>query len=157
MRESGMSDPAVIGAYCFYNLIYALAAYPLGMVADRFGFRNVLVMGLFLFAGVYAGFAVSSSIEIYMILLAFYGIYAAATESIAKAWITTVCEKKDTATAVGTFTAFQSIATLLSSTLTGILWTVFGPFVAFGTSAMVTILVACYMLSMKSQSISKSH
>lgn len=157
MRESGMSDPAVIGAYCFYNLIYALAAYPLGMVADRFGFRNVLVMGLFLFAGVYAGFAVSSSIEIYMILLAFYGIYAAATESVAKAWITTVCEKKDTATAVGTFAAFQSVATLLSSTLTGILWTVFGPFVAFGTSAIVTILVACYMLSMKSQSISKSH
>ena len=157
MRESGMSDPAVIGAYCFYNLIYALAAYPLGMVADRFGFRNVLVMGLFLFAGVYAGFAVSSSIEIYMILLALYGIYAAATESVAKAWITTVCEKKDTATAVGTFTAFQSVATLLSSTLTGILWTVFGPFVAFETSAIVTILVACYMLSMKSQSISRSH
>lgn len=146
MRESGCTDIEVIGCYCFYNLVYALAAFPLGVLADRIGFRKVLVAGLLLFAAVYAGFAMADTLPVFLILLTGYGIYAAATESIAKAWITNVCNARDTATAIGAFTAFQSVAALLASTLTGILWSAFGPFIPFVISAFVTLLVALYLL-----------
>ncbi len=36
-------------------------------------------------------------------LFLIYGVYAAATEGIAKAWISNVSDSKDTATAIGTY------------------------------------------------------
>ena len=58
MKESGMNDTAVISTYIFYNLVYALAAYPLGVLADRIGLKKIFLTGLILFAAVYAGFAI---------------------------------------------------------------------------------------------------
>lgn len=58
-------------------------------------------------------------------------MYAGATEGIAKAWITNICDKQDTATAVGTYTAFQSIATLISSSCAGLIWYYFGASATF--------------------------
>ncbi|HRI61070.1 MAG TPA: MFS transporter, partial [Saprospiraceae bacterium] len=109
IKEAGSSDSMVIGVYIFYNLVYALAAYPLGILADRMGMKRVFTGGLLLFSIVYAGMAFAAEEFVFLALFFLYGIYAAATEGVAKAWITNICEKKDTATAIGTFTAFQSI------------------------------------------------
>lgn len=40
MKANGLDDTAVIGVYIFYNLVYALLAYPIGMLADRFGLKK---------------------------------------------------------------------------------------------------------------------
>jgi predicted MFS family arabinose efflux permease len=64
---------------------------------------------------------------------------------VASAWITNICEKEKTATAIGTYTAFQSIATLIASSLAGIIWYSFGPTVVFMTSAIVATGVAFYI------------
>ena len=74
-----------------------------------------------------------------------YGIYAAATDGVAKAWITNVCEKEKTATAVGTYTAFQSIATLVASSLAGIIWFSLGAPITFLASAVVVLGVVVYV------------
>ncbi len=116
-KQSGFSDTRVIGAYIFYNLIYSLAAYPLGAVADKIGLRNMLILGLTLFAGVYFGMSMAVSQLVIVGLFFLYGMYAAATEGIAKAWISNVVPPADTATAMGTLAGFQSICTLLANTL----------------------------------------
>ncbi|UPK69830.1 MFS transporter [Chitinophaga filiformis] len=144
IKQAGLSDAATIGVYIFYNLIYALAAFPLGILADSIGLKKIFIAGLFLFVLVYAGMAFTGSIYYYGFLFLLYGAYAAATEGISKAWISNITDKADTATAIGTYTGFQSICTMLASTVTGWLWLRFGAGLAFGTTAVVTFGVLLY-------------
>jgi MFS family permease len=145
-KEAGLDDSAVIGVYIFYNLIYALSAFPLGIIADKIGLKTIFVSGLFVFSLVYLGMAIFSELYIFFILFFLYGIYAAATEGISKAWISNISESKDTATAIGTFTGLQSICTMLASSLTGVIWFEFGATVAFLSTAIVTGIVIVYFL-----------
>lgn len=146
IKQAGLSDTATIGVYIFYNLVYALTAFPLGMLADWIGLKKVFVAGLLLFAIVYAGMTVTGSWYWYGLLFFLYGLYAAATEGISKAWISNIIDKADTATAIGTYTGFQSLCTMLASSLTGWLWFQFGAGTAFWITSMVTVLVLLYFL-----------
>lgn len=149
IKEAGYTDTIVIGVYIFYNLVYALFSYPLGVLADKMGMKKIFVMGLVLFALVYFGMAYAESKMVFIALFFVYGIYAAATEGIAKAWITNICEKKNTATAIGTYTAFQSIATLIASSLAGMIWFSFGSATIFLMSGIVAIGVSIFVLRIK--------
>jgi MFS family permease len=145
IKEAGLGDTAAIGAYIFYNLIYAISSYPLGSLADKIDMKKILVSGLILFAIVYMGMAYAKSNVAFLVLFAIYGIYAAATEGIAKAWITNICDRDDTATAIGTFTAFQSIATLLASSFAGLIWFYAGASTTFLLSGIIALVVAIYI------------
>ena len=143
-KQAGLNDSSVIGLYIFYNLVFALCAYPIGILADRIGLKKMLIIGLSLFAIVYFGMAFSTNIYAIASLFFIYGIYAAATDGISKAWISNVSDKKDTATAIGTFAAFQSIFTMLASSLVGIIWFQFGANFTFLVSAIATVIVVFY-------------
>lgn len=146
-KESGMTDAAVITLYIFYNLIFALTAFPLGILADKLGLKKILLAGLLLFAGVYAGMALNGKeVSIYYGLFFLYGLYAAATEGISKAWISNISDKKDTATAIGTFSGFQSICTMLASSLAGLIWFYFGATATFIVSSIMTVLTVILLL-----------
>ena len=140
------SDTITIAAYVFYNLIFALGCYPLGMLADKIGYKNIFIAGLVLFAGVYSGFAFDPSIGVIFFLFFLYGLYAAATDGVIKAWITNIAHDKNTATAVGFYTSCQSICTLLASTIAGLLWDGFGSFYTFIATALIAALVMLYFL-----------
>ncbi len=150
VKEAGLSDSEVIGVYIFYNLVYALASYPAGMLADRWGLKNTLVTGMLLFAAVYSGMAGGGNLWWFAGLFFLYGIYAACSESIAKAWITNICDKKDTATAVGTYTAFQSICALLSSIIAGGIWYSWGAASLFSLTGVLALVAAIYFLRLRS-------
>jgi MFS family permease len=144
-REITGSDQLTIAAYIFYNLVFALASWPLGTLADKIGIRKVFIGGLILFAIVYSIFGFSSSTPVIIVAFVLYGIYAAATEGIAKAWITNLAHDKNTATAVGFFTSCESIAALFASIMAGIIWTGFGSdFVFFITSLAAVVTIAYF-------------
>ncbi len=147
-KESGLEDTMVIGIYIFYNLIYALFAFPVGIIADNIGLKTIFISGLVLFAAVYAGMSVNTNLYFFFGLFFLYGIYAAATEGISKAWISNITDKKDTATAIGTYSGLQSICTMLASSLTGLVWFQFNASTAFITTATVTVLVIFYFLAL---------
>lgn len=153
-KETGMDDTLVISAYIFYNLIYALFAFPAGIIADRIGLKKIFISGLIMFAAVYFGMAVSSNLFFVFGLFFLYGIYASATEGISKAWISNITDKKDTATAIGSYSGFQSVCSLIASMLTGLIWHLFGAAAAFVTSASVTVLVTFYFLTLPKPSLS---
>ncbi len=138
------SETITVAAYVFYNLVYAVASYPLGALADKFGFKTVFAGGLVVFAGVYAGFAFQPSIGMIFLLYFFYGLYAAATEGVIKAWITNFAHEKDTATAVGFYTSCESICTLAASVIAGLLWTSAGSLYTFLIPAIVAAITAIY-------------
>lgn len=149
LKDAGLSDMATIGTYIFYNLVYAAFAYPLGIIADRLGLKNIFLFGLALFAVVYFGMAFNKNLYLFFVLFFLYGVYAAATEGISKAWISNISDKKDTATAIGTFTGFQSICTMIASSLAGLLWFNFGASVTFITTALITSSVIIYISIIK--------
>jgi MFS family permease len=147
LRAGGLDDTIVIGMYIFYNLIYALSAYPAGKLADKLGLKGVFITGLCLFVIVYIGMAMVTDWYIYGILFAIYGLYAALTEGVAKAWVTNECSADYTATAVGAYTSFQSIATMLASSSAGLLWVYFGAGTTFWVAAAGTIITVVYFIS----------
>lgn len=144
-RQSGLSDQGVIMVYIFYNLVYAAFAYPVGMLADRMGLKSIFICGLCIFAVVYIGMALTPNIYLYFGLFFLYGLYAAATESVAKAWISNITDKKDTATAIGTYTGFQSICALFASSLAGFLWFEFGAATTFIITGIAALIVVIYI------------
>ena len=146
-KQSGLDDTMVIGVYIFYNLIYALFAFPIGIMADKIGLKKVFVIGLVLFSVVYFGMSANTNLYLFFVLFFLYGIYASATEGISKAWISNITDKKDTATAIGTFSGFQSICTMLASSLAGLIWFQFGATMTFLVSASATLLVILYMVT----------
>jgi len=139
------SNQMSIVAYVFYNLVYALSSYPMGILADKLGTRKVLITGFLFFALAYGGFAVANQSWMVFALFLLYGLYAAATEGVAKAWITNLAEEHETATAIGFFTSCQSICTLLASIIAGLIWDGFGAGATFGISAAAAVAVAVYL------------
>lgn len=149
IKEVGLSDTAVVGLYVFYNLVYAVMAYPVGRLADRLGLKPTLLVGLGLFALVYEGMVVASHLPVFIGLLGLYGIYAAATEGIAKAWISTISGPKDTATAIGTYAGLSSLCALVANVLAGWLWYAFGAPVTFALTGAATLGVILYLVALE--------
>ena len=146
-KQSGLNDTMVIGVYIFYNLIYALFAFPVGILADKVGLKTIFIIGLALFAAVYFGMSVNTNLYFFFGIFFLYGIYASATEGISKAWISNITDRKETATAIGTFTGLQSICTMMASSLTGLIWFWLGARIAFLITATVTLIVIIYFLT----------
>jgi MFS family permease len=143
------ADTITIAAYVFYNLVYAAASYPLGVLADKLGIKKTVIAGFILYTIVYSGFALSPSISLIFILFALYGIFAAATEGVIKAWITNMAHNQNTATAVGFYTSCESIAALMASIIGGALWTYAGSSYTFIIPSIAAIIAVCYLLAIK--------
>jgi Major Facilitator Superfamily. len=151
VKQAGMGDLNMIGIYIFYNLIYALAAWPMGILADKLGMRRVLTFGLMLFATAYLGISFANNLWQFAILFCIYALFAASTEGVSKAWITNLCRKEDSATAIGFFTALSSVATLFASITAGIIWEKISPGAVFAISGTVAAICAILLISFKSK------
>lgn len=148
LKNQGLSDVQMIGVYIFYNLIYALLSMPIGILADKLGMKKILIFGLICFAIVYFGMAFSLEIWQFAILFFIYGIYAASTEGVSKALITNISNKSNTATAIGFYTSFLSIFTMLASSIAGVLYMI-NPVLMFVFSGIGVSLVAIYFMTIK--------
>jgi MFS family permease len=144
---SKSSSLAIFG-YVFYNIIYAAASYPLGGLADRIGKQKVFTFGLIIFSVVYIGFALVGNINFIWVLFALYGIYAASTEGVSKAWISDLIPTEQRGSAIGLLTMLTSFSVMIGSFLTGILWDQFGSSVPFLISA-ITSLATSFLIIVK--------
>jgi MFS family permease len=145
IKSKGFSDTYMIGIYIFYNLVYALLSFPIGILADKFGLARTLILGLFVFALVYSlmGFALLT--WQFIVLFGLYALYAASTEGVSKALISNIAEKDKTATAIGFYTSFASIFTMLASSLAGFIWYIAGMKTMFIISGVGVMCVAVYL------------
>lgn len=145
-KNIGIGDLHIIGVYIFYNLIYALGSYPMGILADKIGMRYTFIIGLFLFVIVYGSMAfVKTELMLYAIFF-IYGLYAAATEGVSKAWISKIAPASETATAIGFYASCASIAALFASTIAGLIWVSINSTTTFVVTAIATFFVMIYFL-----------
>ncbi len=141
-KDISNSGSLAIFGYVFYNLIYAAASYPLGGLSDKLGKHKIFSFGLIIFSAVYFGFAFIDNINFIWILFAFYGIYAASTEGVSKAWISDLIPNEQRGSAIGLLTMLSSFAIMIGSFLTGVLWDKFGSSIPFLLSAIISFIIS---------------
>ncbi len=148
-RDITHSDTTAILGYVFYNLIYALSSYPMGVLADKFGKKNIFIIGLFIFSLVYFGFAQFQYYFLMWLLFAFYGIYAASTEGVTKAWVSDLIPDEFRGSAIGLLTSLTSFAVMTGSVIAGVLWDNFGASVPFLVSSVISFIIAVVLMFLK--------
>ncbi len=146
MKKDGIDDTALLAAYIGYNLLYALLAYPAGILFDRFSRSALLSMGFGLFSLAYLLFGIGNSLPFFIGGFILYAAYAACTEGISKAWITTLIPPQEKATALGNLMGMQAIAAPLAGLAGGWLWELLGPQSLFYVSAAVALLLSLALL-----------
>jgi MFS family permease len=141
-RQLGISPVLIPLVYLLFNLVYALSAFPAGIVADRFGKKRVILLGFALFAAVYYGFAIAQTSRQIWFLFALYGLFMGLTEGVQKAFLSTIIPQGFKATAYGIYNTVVGIAVFPASLLGGWLWDRVSPSATFYFGAITAVLSA---------------
>jgi MFS family permease len=151
------SHEQVLGCYIFFNVIYALAAYPAGLLADKFHPRTILAVGFMVFAFCYIAISFATKTWHVYGIFGIYGLYAAFTEGIMRAWIGMQAPTHLKGTAIGLFASVQSLGLAVASVVGGILWRYTNSHTLFILSGIVALVVAFITLSIKSNNEQVTH
>lgn len=111
-----------IAMYVLYNFTYTFFALPVGMLSDKVGRRSILLMGYLLFGIASLGFAFAESLTLFVPLFALYGVAYAFIESNQRAFAADLAPAERRGTALGLFHMCIGVASLLGSSLAGVLW-----------------------------------
>jgi MFS family permease len=133
LNEIGFSVVAVILAYVTYNLVYALASFPAGVLSDRLPRYAVFGFGLVFFAIGYLGLGLTTNHAAAWVLIGVYGMFTACTDGVGKAWASALAGADRQATAQGVFQGGSGLAVLIAGVWAGLLW---------GTDGRVPLMVA---------------
>ena len=139
LNNIGFSVAGVILAYVGYNAVYALASYPAGTLADRFGRPVVYGVGLVFFAVGYLGLGVTTDTTTAWLLIGAYGLFTACYDGVGKAWISTLVGADLQSSAQGVFQGLSGFAVLFAGLWAGLLWGADGrlPLLVSGTVGAV--------------------
>ncbi|BBZ58718.1 hypothetical protein MMON_00190 [Mycolicibacterium monacense] len=122
LNEIGFSVVEVILAYVGYNVVYAVASYPAGALADRVGTPAVFAVGLGFFAVGYTGLGLTTDTLTAWMLIGVYGMFTACTDGVGKAWISSLVGADVQASAQGVFQGASGFAILAAGLWAGLLW-----------------------------------
>ena len=146
MAASGFA----IGLYTFSNIVYAVVAYPIGMLADRIGKQIILSAGFALFGLLCLGFIFADSRKWLLVLLfALSGIYTAIIESAQPTLASELMREDQHGTGFGLMSAVDGLGDFLSSISMGILWTLISPNAGFAAAAVLALISAMMLGTMR--------
>ena len=133
-----------------FNIMFTLFSWPAGKFSDRFSRSTIAAAGYFVFAIVYFVFALAPSHLAIWLTMAFYGLFYALTNAVLKALVVESVAVEVRGRALGIYSFFTSVTTLLSSVITGALWKVYGPAVPFYFSAGIAAISGIALLAHRS-------
>jgi len=148
-QNLGLNLVLVVSVYIVYNIVYALASTPAGIIADKIGTKKVFITGIIIFAFVYLGFAFDKSGLLVWPLFAIYGFYIALTDGVSKAMIGSLISKEQSGTVYGVLNTITSIFTLAASVIGGFLWSAIAPSATFIFAAVCALLSLIIFVSIK--------
>ncbi len=144
-KTLGFDNRTTVAFYALFNLVYSIASYPLGKLSDRLGSRWILVAGWASYGVVYLMFSWTSA-SLLPLLFGLYGLCTAAIDGIGKAYLVQVIPSKAKGTVLGWSYLMTGIASLMGSSLTGILWDRINPGITFQISGAIAIAAAGLMI-----------
>jgi len=119
---------------------------PAGMISDRLGRRRVIIAGWFIYAVVYLGFAVASSVWLVWLLFACYGVYYGIAEGVARAFVADLVPEEKRGTAYGLYHGVVGLALLPASLIAGWLWEAVNPAAPFFLGAGLAFMAMLGMM-----------
>jgi len=150
-KSLGLSLVLVISAYIVYNIVYAAASTPAGIISDKIGTKKVFITGIIIFALVYLGFALDTNGLLMWPLFGIYGFYIALTDGVSKAMVGSLIDKREAGTAYGVLNTVTSVFTLLASIIGGLLWSFVAPQTTFLFAVVCALISLVIFASIKTQ------
>ena len=139
-QDLGSSLLQVLLMVLLFNAVYAGAALPMGILSDKLGRRWVLALGWFIYALVYLGFTLSSTIWHVWLAFACLGVYFAIIEGVSRAFVADLAPAEMRGTAYGLYHCVVGICVLVGGVIGGVLWDVISPAATFYFGACLAFL-----------------
>jgi MFS family permease len=126
------------------NGVFALSAWPAGVLSDRIGRRGLLIAGLAMLIIADLVLGLGSNFAWIGLGVALWGLHMGLTQGLFAALVADLCPAEMRGTAFGMFNLVTGSATLTASVVAGALWDRAGPSATFlaGTVFAATALIA---------------
>ena len=150
LQGAVVAGVTAVGLYTFSNVVYALVAYPLGTLADRYSKKLILSVGFALFGLMSLGFIFADS-KLWLLALLFVvnGVYTAIIESSQPALASTLIPEDQHGAGFGAMSAIDGLGDFLSSILVGVLWTVASPVVGFAFAGVLALIAGAWLFNLR--------
>ncbi|MDD5094157.1 MAG: MFS transporter [Dehalococcoidia bacterium] len=147
-QNLGLSVFHILLVFAFFNLVYALIAFPAGRLSDKLGRRKVIFTGWSIYALSYFGFALASQWWQIWLVFGLYGVYYGIAEGVARAFVADMVETEKRGTAYGLFHAAIGISVLPASVIAGLLWNWINPAAPFYFGAVLAGIAAISLIAL---------
>jgi len=135
-QQQGLPDAYAPLVLVVMNAVYALAAYPLGKLADRMSHLTLLQVGLVTLIAADLVLAQAEGLVAVALGVALWGLYLGMTQGLLAAMVADTAPAHLRGTAFGLFNLASGIAMLVASILAGLLWDSLGAGITFYAGAM---------------------
>ena len=125
LRLSQIGTPMthVVLAYIGFNLVYTVAAFPAGVIADKLSPYSVYAIGLIAFCAAYVTIGrLTGPSPVMYLAVALYGFFPALTDGIGKAIVSHTVPKAVHGRAQGVFQSLSGGSILIAGIWAGLLW-----------------------------------
>jgi len=122
------------------NVVYALAAYPAGKLADRMHHRTLLGVGLVCLLAADLVLAQSSHLAWVAVGVGLWGLHMGLTQGLLATMVADTAPEARRGTAFGCFNLVSGLALLIASALAGWLWDTLDASVTFYTGALFALV-----------------
>lgn len=134
-QDAGLPVTWVPLVLVLMNVVYALGAYPAGVLADRVDRVTLLIVGLSVLIVADIVLAFAPGLPAIAIGVALWGLHMALSQGLLAAMVADSAPADLRGTAFGMFNLVGGLALLLASVLAGALWDAIGPAATFGAGA----------------------
>lgn len=148
-QSVGLPIALVPAVMVLMNVVYALAAYPAGVLSDRMERRTILIAGLLVLVVADVTLALSGGIVGVAIGVVFWGLHMGLTQGLLATLVADTAPAELRGTAYGMFNLMTGLALLAASVIAGGLWDVIGPESTFLAGAIFTALAVIGLLTMR--------
>jgi MFS family permease len=131
------------------NVVYALAAYPAGVLSDKVGRVTVLGLGLVVLMVADVVLALAGNTTIVMGGVVLWGLHMGLTQGLLAALLADAAPPELRGTAFGAFNLITGVALLVASVIAGGLWDMAGPQATFFAGAVFTALALAGLISVR--------
>jgi MFS family permease len=145
LSDGGVAAAAIPLLWAALHVVKALMSTWGGVKSDRWGRRVVIGAGWLVYALVYGGFAVSSSVPALIAWFLVYGVYYGLSEGTEKALVADLAPPALRGTAFGVYNAALGVGSLLASVAFGLVWKLVSPSAAFGLGAALALLATALL------------
>jgi len=139
-QSAGFPLPLVPTVMLVMNVVYALAAWPTGVLSDKVGRYGLLTGGFSVLIAADLVLAFGANIPAVGIGAALWGLHMGLTQGLLASLVADTAPGDLRGTAFGMFNLITGAATLLASLIAGALWDVIGPTGTFLAGATFTLL-----------------